>query len=138
MTLVFLPRYQKARKLPLVLVGAPRKGQSPGWVSLGISSALPHTQVDIRCAFRQASPGPLPTVFTIKLLAESPRALFPSVHDGSCNTPGVCHQLSNGFELQHGMLGDDEGVKIRSTRASSNLNLSNTHCLHIGPFWIYT
>ena len=42
-----------------------------------------------------------------------------------CNTLGVCHQLSNGFELQHDMLSGDEGVKIKSIRMSSNLNLDN-------------
>ena len=51
-----------------------------------------------------------------------------------CNTPGVCHQLSNGFELKHDMSSDDEGVKIKSTRASSNLNLSNTPLLAYWPF----
>ena len=55
------------------------------------------------------------------------------------NTPGVCHPLSNGFELKHDMLGGDEGVKIKSTRASSNLNLSNTPLLAYWPFSdIYT
>ena len=39
------------------------------------------------------------------------------------NTLGVCHQLSTGFDLKHGMLSGDEGVKIKSTRVSSNLNL---------------
>ena len=52
----------------------------------------------------------------------------------SCNTPGVCHQLSNGFELKHGMLSSDEGVKIKSTRVSSNLNLGNTPLLAYWPF----
>ena len=42
-----------------------------------------------------------------------------------CNTLGVCHPLRNGFDLKHDMLSGDEGVKIKSTRASSNLNLSN-------------
>ena len=42
------------------------------------------------------------------------------------NTLGVCHWLSNGFELKHDMLSGDEGVKIKSTRVSSNLNLGNT------------
>ena len=49
------------------------------------------------------------------------------------NTPGVCHQLSNGFELKHDMLSGDEGVKIKSTRVSSNLNLDNTPLLTCGP-----
>ena len=31
-----------------------------------------------------------------------------------CNTPGVYHQLSNGFELKHDMLSGDDGVKIKS------------------------
>ena len=46
-----------------------------------------------------------------------------------CNTPGICHQLSNGFELKHGMLSGDEGVKIKSIRVSSNLNLDNAPLL---------
>ena len=50
-----------------------------------------------------------------------------------CNTPGVCHQLSNGFELKHDMLSGDEGVKIKSTRGSSNLNLGHAHLLTCGP-----
>jgi hypothetical protein len=30
--------------------------------------------------------------------------------DGDCNTPGVCHSLSSGFELKHDRLsGDDDG-----------------------------
>jgi len=45
------------------------------------------------------------------------------------NTLGVCHQLSNGFELKHGMLSGDEGVKIKSIRVSSNLNLDNAPLL---------
>ena len=28
-----------------------------------------------------------------------------------CNTPGVCHQLSNGFKLNHGMLSGDGDVR---------------------------
>ena len=45
--------------------------------------------------------------------------------DDDCNTLGVCHQLSNGFKLKHDMLSGDEGVKVKSTRVSSNLNLDN-------------
>ena len=52
---------------------------------------------------------------------------------GVCNTPGVCHQLSNGFELEHDMLSGDEGVKIKSIRVSSNLNLDNTPLVHGDP-----
>ena len=47
---------------------------------------------------------------------------------GACNTPGVCHQLSNGFELEHGILSDDEDVKVKPIETSPNLNLD------IAPF----
>ena len=72
MTPVFLPRYREARKLspsPCLSPsqGIPRKGQAPGRVTLWI--ALGHSRM-------------LPAVFTIKLLAEMPWALFPPVHGG--------------------------------------------------------
>ena len=94
MTPVFLPRYQEARKLPhsprwSPSQGIPRKGQAPGGVTPWIAPGLPHLQVGIRCAFRQASPRPLTAVFTIKLPAEPPRALFPSVHGGGHTTNTV-------------------------------------------------
>ena len=79
----------RSTRFPLVLVGAPRKGQAPGWVTPWIAPGLPHAQVSLWCAFRQASPGPLPAVFTIKLSAELPQALFPSVHSGGHTTNAV-------------------------------------------------
>ena len=48
-----------------------------------------------------------------------------------CNTPGVCHQLSNGFELKHGMLSDDEDVKVKPMEMSPNLNLDIAPLLYI-------
>jgi hypothetical protein len=77
MTLVFLPRYREALKLPpsprwSPSQGIPRKGQAPIRVTPWIAPVLPHAQVGLRCAFWQASLGPLPTVFTIKL-PPSPR-----------------------------------------------------------------
>ena len=62
MTLVFLPRYREARKLPpsprwSSSQGIPRKGQAPSWVTPWIASGLPHMQVGLRRAFRQASLG---------------------------------------------------------------------------------
>ena len=60
--------------------------------------------------------------------------LFKPRLDALCNTPAVCHQLSNGFEFKHGMLSDDEGVKIKSTRVSSNLNLDHAPLLTFCPF----
>ena len=70
------------------------KGQAPGWVTPWIASGLPHKQVGLRRAFRQASPGCSPPVFTIKLSVETPRALFPPVHDGghTTNSVGVISQ----------------------------------------------
>jgi hypothetical protein len=81
--------YREVRKLPLVLIGAPRKGQALGQITPWIASGLPHAQVGLRCAFWQASLGPLPTVFTIKLPVEMPRALFPFVHGGGHTTNAV-------------------------------------------------
>ena len=57
-----------------------------------------------------------------------------------CNTPGVCRQLSSGFELQHDkfsgnqelqfkLVSGDKGVGINSLRMSPNLNLDNTPLL---------
>ena len=37
-------------------------------------------------------------VFRIESRGEIP------IRGEGCNTPGVCHQLSNGFKLNHGML----------------------------------
>ena len=33
------------------------------------------------------------------------------VPSAECNTPGVCHQLSNGFELKHDRLSGDDGER---------------------------
>ena len=60
-------------------------------------------------------------------------AMWPRLTYYYCNTPGVCHQLSNGFELKHDMLSGYEGVKIRSIRVSSNLNLDNAPLLTCVP-----
>ena len=74
--------------------GIPRKGQAPSRVTPWIAPGLPDAQVGLWCAFRQASPGPLPAVFTIKLPAEPSRALLPSVHGGghTINVVGVISQ----------------------------------------------
>ena len=68
-------------------------------------------------------------------MASRSRGTYMTAHrDRTCNTTGVCHQLSNGFELKHGMLSGDEGVKIKSTRVNSNLNSGNTPLLAYWPF----
>ena len=64
-------------------------GQAPSQVTPWIAPSLPHAQVDLWCAFRQVSPGPLSAVFTIKLPAKPPGALFPSVHGGGYTTNAV-------------------------------------------------
>ena len=99
MTPVFLLRYREARKLPpsphwSPSQGIARKGRALGRVTPWIAPGIPHVQVGLRCAFRQASSGPLPAVFTIKLSAELSRALFPFVHGGghTTNTVGVISQ----------------------------------------------
>ena len=99
MTLVFLLRYQETLKLPpsprwSPSQGIPCKGQALGWVTPRIAPRLPDVQVGLRSAFQQASPGLLPAVFTIKLLAETLRAVFPSVHGGghTTNVVGVISQ----------------------------------------------
>jgi hypothetical protein len=33
-----------------------------------------------------------------------------------CNTPGVCHSLSSGFELKHDRLSGDDNVKVNLWR----------------------
>ena len=107
MTPVFLPRYREAHKLPLSPRWSPsqvihHKGQAPSRVTTWIALGLPHAQVGLRCAFRQASPGPLPVVFTIKLPAKPPWAFFLSVHGGghTTNTVGVVLQDYKPYRVQ--------------------------------------
>ena len=38
---------------------------------------------------------------------------------GRCNTPGDCHQLSNGFELKHDRSSGVEEVKVKCMKSSS-------------------
>jgi hypothetical protein len=58
-------------------------------------------------------------------------ALLPRSDLSLCNTPGVCHQLSSGFELKHGILSDDENVKVKPIETSPNLNLDVAPLLYI-------
>jgi hypothetical protein len=48
-----------------------------------------------------------------------------------CNTPGVCHPLSSGFELKHDRLSGDEDVKVKPMEMSHNLNLDIALLLYI-------
>ena len=55
-----------------------------------------------------------------------------------CNTPGVCHRLSNGFELKPGILSEDEDVNVKPIETSPNLNLDIAPLLAYRPlFKIY-
>ena len=56
--------------------GIPRKGQASGRVTPWIASGLPHTQVGLRRAFRQASPGCSPS---------SSLSSFRPKHRGPCS-----------------------------------------------------
>jgi hypothetical protein len=57
--------------------------------------------------------------------------------DCKCNTPGVCHQLSNGFELKHDRLSGDEDVKVKPMEMSPNLNWILHPCFTYRPFSRY-
>ena len=73
----------------------------------------------------------------LKVLHTESRDAIPLRGEG-CNTLGVCHQLSNGFELKHGILSDDEDVKVKPIETSPNLNLDIAPLLAYRPlFKIY-
>ena len=93
-TLVFLPRYREARKLPpnprwSPSQGIPRKGPSfrldNSMDSFGSSPRASGSPTCLPASLSRM----LPAVFTIKLPAETPRALFPSVHGGGRTTNAV-------------------------------------------------
>jgi hypothetical protein len=116
-----IPRYREALKLPSSprwspSQGIPRKGQASGRVTPWIAPGLPHAQVGLRCAFRQASPKPLPTVFTIKLPAKPPWILFPSVHGGG-HTTSTVGEVSQDYELRR--------VQARCAQASLDERYAN-------------
>jgi hypothetical protein len=48
-----------------------------------------------------------------------------------CNTIGVCHPLSSGFELKHDRLNGDEDAKVKPMEMSPNLNLDIVPLLYI-------
>jgi hypothetical protein len=56
------------------------------------------------------------------------------LREEGCNTPGVCHQLSNEFELKHDRLSGAEDVKVKLMDMSPNLNLDNAPLLTCRPF----
>jgi hypothetical protein len=85
MTLVFLSRYQEARKLPPSPLWSPHKDQAHDWVTPWIALGFPQAQV----VFEKTSLEPLPAIFTIELSAKPPRASLPLVHGGGHTTNAV-------------------------------------------------
>ena len=66
----------------------------------------------------------------LKVYCTESRDAIPLRGEGY-NTLGVCHQLSNGFELKHGMLSGDEDVKVKPMEMSPNLNSDIAPLLYI-------
>ena len=54
-----------------------------------------------------------------------------NLEDNRCNTPGVCHPLSNGFKLNHDMFSGDGDVKVKPMEMSPNLNSDIAPLLYI-------
>ena len=93
-TLVFLPRYREACKLPPSPRWSPSQGPS-SWSGNSMDSLEPSPCASGSPACLSASLSKMLTaVFTIKLLAKPPRALFPWVHGGGhiTNAVGVISQ----------------------------------------------
>ena len=90
-TLVFLPMYREARKLPPSPRWSPSQGPSSrssnSMDSLGPSPCASGSPTCLPTSLSWM----LPVVFTIKLPAEMPQALFPPVHgiDHTTNAVGV-------------------------------------------------
>ena len=102
MTPVFLPRYREARKLPPCPRWSPSQGPS-SWSGNSMDSLgpSPRTSGSPTCLSTSLS-RMLPTVFTIKLPAETSWALFPPVHGGShtTNAVGVISKTSSPSDVQ--------------------------------------
>ena len=76
-----------------------------------------------------ATPNPL---LSLALLRDEQRLSLGEFVDGSyCNTPGVCHPLSNGFKLNHDMFSGDGDVKVKPMEMSPNLNSDIAPLLYI-------
>jgi hypothetical protein len=53
------------------------------------------------------------------------------------NTLGVCHQLSNEFELKHGRLSGDEDVKAKCMKMSPTWTWITHFCIYVDPVRMY-
>ena len=86
MTLLFLPRYREARKLPPSPRWSPSQGPSSrSGNSMDSLRPSPRASGSLTCYLASLS-RMLPTVFTIKLPIEMSWALFPLVHSGGHTT----------------------------------------------------
>ena len=93
-TPVFLQRYREACKLPHSLRWRPSQGPSSrSGISVDSLGPSPRTSGSPTCHSASLS-RMLPAVFTIKISAETQRALFPPVHSGghTINVVGVISQ----------------------------------------------
>ena len=93
-TLEFLPRYREAHKLPPSPRCSPSQGpSSQSGNSMDSLGPSPRASGSSTCLLASLS-WMLHAVFTIKLSAVTPRALFPPVHDGghTTNSVGVISQ----------------------------------------------
>ena len=101
-TLVFLPRYREASKLPpsprwSPSQGIPRKGPSSrSGNSVDSLGPSPRSSGSPTCLPASLS-WMLPAVFTIKLPAKTLRALFPPIHGGG-HTTNVVDVMSQDFK----------------------------------------
>ena len=66
----------------------------------------------------------------LKVFRTESRDAIPLRGEGY-NTPGVCHQLSNGFKLNHDMLSGVGDVKVKPMEISPNLNSDIAPLLYI-------
>ena len=129
MTLVFLQRYQEAHKLSPSPRWSPSQGQSSqtsnSMDSLGPS---PCASGSLTCLLASLSLM-LPAVFTIKLSAEPPRALFPSVYGGghTTNVAGVILQDYKPFRCTTMVRASTEWKEVCKPHYTLGQNLEQAH-----------
>ena len=100
MTLVFLSRYREAHKLPPSPRWSPSQGPSSrSGNSVDSLGPSPRASGSLMCLSASLS-RMLPAIFTIKLPAETPRALFPPVHGGG-HTRNAVGVISQDFKPKH-------------------------------------
>jgi hypothetical protein len=66
----------------------------------------------------------------LRVQKTSRASYLEEICDPYCNTPGVYHSLSSGFELKHNGLSGDDNVKVNH-RDEPNLKLDVAPLLYI-------